>query len=102
MFLDLRWGIIVRAEAACAVLLLRGAFGAGGVGDSDGVTFRWFSGDYGGGSNGRTERASVHFFADFQGVAVAGQKDAPNVRPYIFFAERASLHFLANVRPYIF
>ena len=91
MFLDLRWGIIVRAEAACAVLLLRGAFGAGGVGDSDGVTFRWFSSDYGGGSKGRTERASVHFYAER-----ASLHFLPNVRPY-FFAEGAPLYFLVLV-----
>ena len=49
-----------------------------------------------------------YFFAGFQGVTLAGQKDAPNVRPYIFGwfsvvyvgeskgrAERAFVHFFA-------
>ena len=64
MFLDLRWGIIVRAEARSR--RQSAAFAALGLARVPLVT------------------AMVLHFAGFQVITVAGQKDAPNVRPYIF------------------
>ena len=52
---------------------------------SDVATFRWFSGGCSGGSKGRTERASVLFFAGSKSATVAGQKDVPPSQGYCLY-----------------
>ena len=53
------------------------------------------------------ERCPYIYVADFQGVVLAGQKDARNERPYIYFpgfqgVAVAGQKAVQNVRPYIF
>ena len=55
------------------------------ISQSDVATFRWFSGGCSDGSKGRTERASVLFFAGFHSATVADQKDVPPSQGYCLY-----------------